>query len=97
MKTRIIAGVAATTLALSMGVASATEIGGAQIRDGASPGYLQQQQQQLLNEPGYSVGTEAAYVGDGSDPIYEATQRALRNMPGFQFGEDDARISTAAH
>ena len=33
--------------------------------------------QQLLNEPGYSVGTGAAYVGDGSDPNYEATQRGI--------------------
>jgi len=53
------AAVAATTLALSMGVASAAEIGGATIMDGTSPGYLQQQQQ-LRNEPGYSIGTGAA-------------------------------------
>jgi hypothetical protein len=94
MKARIIAGVAATTLALCMGVASAAEIAGAGIRDGSSPGYMQQQQQ-LLNAPGYSLGTGAAYVGDGSDPNYEATQRALRTMPGFQFGEASAQ--TAAH
>jgi hypothetical protein len=96
MKARIIAGVAATTLVLSLGVASAAEIAGAEIRDGASPGYLQQQQQ-LLNGPGYSIGAGAAYIGDGSDPSYEATQRALRNMPGFQFGEASAQTSTAAH
>lgn len=92
MKARIIAGVAATTLALCMGVASAAEIAGAQIRDGSSPGYLQQQQQ-LLNEPGYSIGGGAAYVGDGSDSNYEATQRALRNMPGFKFGEASAQFA----
>jgi hypothetical protein len=96
MRARIIAGVAATTLALCMGIASAAEIGGAQIRDGASPGYLQQQQQ-LLSEPGYSIGSGAAYVGDGSDSNYESTQHALRNMPGFQFGEGDAQISGATH
>jgi hypothetical protein len=92
MKARIMAAVAATTLTLGMGVATAGEIGGAGIRDGASPGYLQQQQQ-LLNEPGYSVGSGAAYVGDGSDPNYEATQRALRTMPGFKFGEASAQIA----
>ena len=59
MKSGIMAALAATTLALSMGVASATEIGGGAIMDGASPGYLQQQQQ-LLREPGYSTGTGAA-------------------------------------
>ncbi len=86
MKARIIAGVAAITLALGMGVASAAEISGPQIRDGSSPGYLQQQQQ-LLTGPGYSVGTGAAYVGDGSDANYEATQRTLRTMPGYVRGE----------
>ena len=55
MKTRIMAAIAATTLALSMGVATAGEIGGAAIMDGASPGYLQQQQQ-LHSEPGHSPG-----------------------------------------
>jgi hypothetical protein len=92
MKTRIMAALAATTLALSMGVATAGEISGPSIRDGSSPGYLQQQQQ-LLTEPGYSVGSGAAYVGDGSDSNYEATQRALRNMPGFKFGEASAQIA----
>jgi len=80
------AAVAATALALSMGVASAAEFGGAAITDGASPGYLQQQQQ-LLKEPGYSVGTGAAHVGDGSDPDYRATQRALASTPGYHGGE----------
>jgi hypothetical protein len=93
MKARIMAGVAAVTLALSIGVASAAEIGGAGIMDGASPGYLQQQQQ-LRSEPGYSIGTGAAYVGDGSDSNYEATQRALRTSPGYQFGEALARVSS---
>jgi hypothetical protein len=85
MKTQIMAAVAATTLALSMGVATAGEIGGAGIRDGASPGYLHEQQQ-LLSEPGYSVGTGAAHVGDGSDPNYLATRRALQTTPGYQNG-----------
>ena len=84
------ASVAATAVVLSMGVASAAEIG-AGIMDGASPGYLQQQQQ-LRNEPGYSIGTGAAYVGDGSDPNYEATQRALMTTPGYQFGEGVAQV-----
>jgi len=86
MKTPIIAALAATTLALSVGIASAAEFGGTAIMDGASPGYLQQQQQ-LLKEPGYSIGTGAAHVGDGSDPDYRATQRALANTPGYHGGE----------
>jgi len=85
MKTRIMAAVAATTLALSMGVAVAGEIGGAGIRDGASPGYLQQQQE-LLREPGYSIGTGAAHVGDGSDSNYLATKHALQTTPGYENG-----------
>jgi len=80
------AAVAATTLALSMGIASAAETGGAAIMDGTNPGDLQQQQQ-FRNEPGYSIGTGAAYVGDGSDSNYEATQRALLTTPGYQFRE----------
>lgn len=91
MKARMMAGVAAATLVLSMGVASAAEIGGAAIMDGASAGYLQQQQQ-LRNEPGYSIGTGAASIGDGSSPNYEATQHALWNTPGYQFGEAIARV-----
>jgi len=79
MKTRIMAAVAATTLAFSMGVASASEIGGAAIMDGASPGYLQQQQQ-LLREPGYSIGTGAA------------AQRAPRTIPDYQLGEAIAQV-----
>ena len=81
MKTRIMATLAAATLALSMGVAIAGEIGGAGIMDGASPGYLQQQQQ-LLREPGYSIGTGAAHVSNVSDPANDATQRALQVIPG---------------
>jgi hypothetical protein len=92
MKTRIMAVLAATTLALSMGVATAGEIGGPAIRDGSTPGYLQQQQQ-LLSEPGYSIGSGAAYVGDGSDSNYVATQHQLRNMPGFKYGEASAQIA----
>ena len=75
MNTRIIAALAATTLALSMGVASASEIGGATIMDGASPGYLQQQQQ-LLREPGYSIGTGAA----------------IERAPDYQLGEAIAQV-----
>jgi hypothetical protein len=59
MKTRIMGAIAATTLAFSMGVATAGEISGPAIRDGSSPGYLQQQRQ-LQREPGYSVGTGSA-------------------------------------
>ncbi|HUB46364.1 MAG TPA: hypothetical protein VMB73_15375 [Acetobacteraceae bacterium] len=58
------AGAAAIALALSMGVANAADIG-----SGSSPGYLQQQEE-LRNEPGYSIGTGAAHIGDGSSPGY---------------------------
>ena len=85
MKTRIMAALAATTLALSMGVATAGEIGGAGIMDGASPGYLQQQQQ-LRSEPGYSIGTGAASVGNSS------TQLAMRSIPDYQFGDAIAQV-----
>jgi hypothetical protein len=70
MKTRIMAAVAATTLVLSMGVATAGEISGPAIRDGSSPGYLQQQQQ-LQREPGYSVGTAAASEPAPGIPDYQ--------------------------
>ena len=76
MKTRFMAAVAATTLALSMGVATASETAGAAIRDGSSPGYLHQQQQ-LLNEPGYSVGTGAAHAP---------------GMPDYQLGTAIAQV-----
>jgi len=69
MNTRIIAALAAATLALSVGAASASEIGGGAIMDGSSPGYLQQQQQ-LLREPGYSVGTGAAVQRAPQSPDY---------------------------
>jgi hypothetical protein len=85
MKTRMMAALAATTLALSMGVATASEIGGTGIMDGASPGYLQQQQQ-LLREPGYSIGTGAAHVGNSS------TQFAMRIIPDYQFGDAIAQV-----
>lgn len=94
MKTRIMAGVAATALALSIGAASAAEVGGAGIMDGGTPGYLEQQQQ-LRNEPGYSVGTGAAHIGDGSDPDYTSTNRALRSTPGYQYGAAVARVPYA--
>lgn len=81
MKTGIMGVVAAATLALSMGVATAGEIGGAGPSDGSSAGYLQQQQL-LLREPGYSIGTGAAHVGDGSDSNYLATTHALATSPG---------------
>jgi len=86
MNLRIVAGAAGIALVLSAGVASAARIG-----DGATPGYLQEQEE-LRNEPGYNLGTGAARIGDGSDPDYEATQRALRTMPGFRFGEGAAHI-----
>ncbi len=64
MKRPIMAGAAAIMLGLSMGVASAAEIG-----DGSTNGYLQQQIDPR-NGSTYSVGTGAAHIGDGSSPGY---------------------------
>jgi len=91
MKTRIITALAPATLALSMHVATAGEIGGARVMDGASPGHLRLQQQ-VSSEPGYGIGTGVGYIGDESDPAYEATLRMLRTTPGYLFGEGGARV-----
>jgi hypothetical protein len=66
MKTQIMAGAAAIALALSMDVATA-----AQISDGSTPGYLQQQIEPC-NEPSYSIGAGEVHIGDGSSPRYHA-------------------------
>jgi hypothetical protein len=78
MQIRIMAAVVATTLALSMGVATAGEIGGAGIRDWASPWYLKQQQQ-LQRDPGYNIGTGAA-----SQPA--------PGIPDYQLGDAIAQV-----
>jgi hypothetical protein len=45
---------------------------GASVGDGSTPGY-QQNQQDLLNEPGYSIGTGAAVQGAGTYHVAPVT------------------------
>jgi hypothetical protein len=44
---------------------STTTVDGAHVGDGSAPSY-EQDQRQLMNEPGYSIGTGAAQVSGGS-------------------------------
>jgi hypothetical protein len=55
---------AATILTVSMDFADAAEVS-----DGSASAYLQQQSQ-LHNMSGYSLGTATAHIGDGSSPGY---------------------------
>ena len=64
----------------------------AYISDGSNPAYLRNQNA-LINEPGYSIGTGAARISDGSDPSYLGQQRTLALEPGFSVGTGAARIS----
>jgi len=43
--------------------------------------------------PGYSIGTGAARVGDGSDPSYLGNQGKLELEPGYSVGTGAARSS----
>ncbi|HUB43932.1 MAG TPA: hypothetical protein VMB73_03015 [Acetobacteraceae bacterium] len=81
--------------------ASATVVNAAYIGDGTSPCY-QQSQRELLNEPGYSVGTGAAQVcdapatvGQRSDPPSRLSQKALPPEPGYSVGTGAALVSHA--
>jgi len=71
----------------------------AYVSDGSDPSYLRTQQQ-LVNEPGYSIGTgavqvasTAAGVGDGSDQSYRRDQSQLRQEPGYSVGTGSAQVS----
>ena len=64
---------------------------GPTLSDGSGPGYLKRQKQ-LLDEPGYSVGTSAAHVADGSSSGYEKQQQQLVNGPGYSVGTSAAHI-----
>ena len=56
------------------GQGSAIAVHGPYIGDGSDPSY-QRDQRELMNEPGYSIGTGAARVADGwSDGAYLASQ-----------------------
>lgn len=64
----------------------------AYVGSGSDPLY-QAHRNELLTEPGYSIGTGAAQVGDGATPGYQAEQRQLWREPGFHFGEGTAMIT----
>lgn len=80
--------------------ASAQATLGAYIGDGADPSYLREQQE-LLTEPGYSVGTGAAQIGkaaaelgDGSNQSYRQNQEKLPLEPGYSVGTGAARVNS---
>jgi hypothetical protein len=71
------ATVVALGLALSAGIALAQT--GPSIGGPTSPAT----QRQLMNSPGYSVGTGSAHIGGYPSP---ATQQELMNSPGYSIG-----------
>jgi hypothetical protein len=80
--------------------ASAAAMQGPYIGDGSDPSYLRMQQE-LLTEPGYSVGTGAAQIskaaaklGDGSNGSYRRDQGELPLEPGYSVGTGAARVSS---
>jgi hypothetical protein len=71
------------------------------VSDGCTPSYLRSQQE-ILREPGYSIGTGAAAlcndpatVGDGSDRSYLRSQQEVLREPGYSIGTGAARVSGA--
>jgi len=46
-------------------------------------------QQQLMNSPGYNVGTGSAHIGGPTSP---AIQQQLMNSPGYSVGTGSAHI-----
>ena len=46
-------------------------------------------QRQLMNSPGYNVGTGSAHIGGPNGP---ATQQQLMNSPGYNVGTGSAQI-----
>jgi hypothetical protein len=78
MKLQLIAGVAVIGLALTAGTAFAQHVGGP-----TSP----QDQQKLMNMPGYSLGTGSATIGGPTSP---QDQKKLMNSPGYHVGTGSA-------
>ena len=79
MKLHFITGVAAMGLSLAAATAFAQHVGGP-----TSP----QDQQKLMNTPGYNVGTGAASVGGPTSP---QDQQKLMNTPGYHEGTGAAK------
>jgi hypothetical protein len=85
MTIRSITGVAVVALGLTMTAAVALAQTGPNIGGPTSPAT----QQQLLNTPGYNVGTGSAHIGG---PTSAATQQQLLNAPGYNIGTGSAHI-----
>ncbi len=87
MTIRSITGAAGLALGLAMtaGVALAQTSNGPTIGGPNSPAV----QQQLMNSPGYNVGTGSAHIGGPNSP---ATQQQLMNSPGYNIGTGAAHI-----
>jgi hypothetical protein len=64
----------------------------AYVSDGSDPSSLRVQHE-LMNEPGYSIGTGTADLGDGSNPSYLRDQQELLREPGYSVGSGAARVS----
>lgn len=82
MKLHLIAAVAAMGLALTGGTGLAQHVGGPN-----SP----QDQQKLMNSPGYSVGTGSATIGGPTSP---QNQQKLMKTPGYHVGTGSARAKS---
>jgi hypothetical protein len=67
----------------------------AYVSDGSDPSYLRVQHE-LMNDPGYSIGTGAAHLGDGSDPSYLRNQQEVVREPGYSVGTGAALVGDAA-
>jgi hypothetical protein len=85
MTIRSITGIAGVALGLAMTAGVALAQTGPSIGGPNSPAT----QRQLLNSPGYSVGTGSAEIGG---PTSSATQRQLMNSPGYSIGTGSAQI-----
>jgi hypothetical protein len=83
------------------GQAGAEVTNAAYVSDGSDPSYLWVQKE-LLNEPGYSIGTGAAevyharaIVGDGSGSSYLRDPQDVLREPGYSVGTGAASVSGA--
>ncbi len=79
MTIRSITGAAGVALGLAMTAGVALAQTGPTIGGPTSPAT----QRQLMNSPGYSIGTGSAQIGGPTSP---ATQRELMNSPGYSIG-----------
>jgi hypothetical protein len=85
MRIRSITGAAGVALGLAMTAGVALAQTGPSIGGPTSPGT----QRQLLNSPGYSVGTGSAHIGGPTNPT---TQQQLLTSPGYSVGTGAAQI-----